>query len=62
MAPATAGAHEIGQTHDAAPTKAGAVPGTSLPSDHACIFSTCWPRLNLDRNYPSGMGDRRVGT
>ena len=29
---------------DAAPTEAGAVPGTSLPSDHACIFSTCWPR------------------
>ncbi len=44
MAPATTGTHEIGQTHDAAPTKAGAVPGTSLPSDHACIFSTCWPR------------------
>ena len=44
MAPATTGTHEIGQTHDAAPTKAGAVPGTSLPSDHACIFSTCRPR------------------
>jgi hypothetical protein len=29
---------------DAAPTEAGAVPGTSLPSDHACILSTCWPR------------------
>jgi hypothetical protein len=29
---------------DAAPTEAGAVPSTSLPSDHACIFSTCWPR------------------
>jgi hypothetical protein len=33
-----------GQTNDAAPTEAGAVPGTSLPSDHACILSTCWPR------------------
>jgi hypothetical protein len=24
-------------------------------------FSTCWPRSSLDRNFPSGMGDRRVG-
>ena len=49
-------------TRDAAPTEAGAVPGTSSPSDHACIYSTCWPRSSLDRNFPSGMGDRRVGT
>jgi hypothetical protein len=43
------------------PPRAGAVPGTSSPSDHACIFSTCWPRSSLNRNFPSGMGDRRVG-
>jgi hypothetical protein len=49
------------RTHDAAPTEAGAVPDTSSPSDHACIFSTCWPRSSLDLNFPSGMGDRRVG-
>ena len=49
-------------TRDAAPTEAGAVPYTSSPSDQACIFSTCWPRSSLDRNFPSGMGDRRVGT
>jgi len=35
---------QIVRTNDAAPTEAGAVPGTSVPSDHACIFSTCWPR------------------
>ena len=46
---------------DAAPTEAGAVPGTSLPSDHACIFNVL-AQANLDRNFPSGMGDRRVGT
>jgi hypothetical protein len=47
--------------HDTAPTEAGAVPGTSLPSDHACIFNVL-AQANLDRNFPSGMGDRRVGT
>jgi hypothetical protein len=35
---------QIVRTNDAAPTEAGAVPGTSVPSDHACILSTCWPR------------------
>jgi hypothetical protein len=50
-----------GDTHDAAPTEAGAVPGTSLPSDHACSFNVL-AQVNLDRNFPSGMGDRRVGT
>ena len=48
-------------TRDAAPTEAGAVPGTSLPSDHACTFNVL-AQANLDRNFPSGMGDRRVGT
>ena len=24
-------------------------------------FSTCWSRTSLERNFPSGMGDRRVG-
>jgi hypothetical protein len=32
-----------GDTHDAAPTEAGAVPGTSLPSDHACSFQRVGP-------------------
>jgi hypothetical protein len=41
---ATTTGNRFGPEPDAAPTEAGAVPCTSLPSDHACMFSTCWPR------------------
>ncbi len=44
------------------PPKVSAVPGTSAASDHACFASMCWSRSSRERNCPSEMGDRRVGT